>query len=65
MIIFAKTNSHYYNMEEIQKFEKIGDTEIKFYYSNGNTAYETYKDSNTRDKVYSNIETEFVKNCDG
>ena len=64
MVIFAKTNGHYYNMEEIQWFEKVGDTEIRFHYSNGNTKTEVYKDSKTRDDVYSNIESEFVKECD-
>jgi len=64
MIIIAKTNDHYYNMIEIQKFEKIDDTIIKFYFANGNVSIEKYSDKDTRDKAFSNLESEFVKDID-
>jgi hypothetical protein len=64
MIIFAQTNNHLYNMSMIDRFEKSGDTEIIFYYLNGNKVVETYADSSTRDNVYNNIVSEFVKDCD-
>ena len=64
MIIFAETNGNLYNMEKIQFFEKSGDTEIVFYYDNGNKKVETYDSSDNRDNTYNNIVSEFVKNCD-
>jgi hypothetical protein len=64
MIIYAQTNNHLYNMVDIEKFEKDGDTNINFYYTNGRKVIETYPDSDTRDKVYNNLLTEFVKNVD-
>ena len=31
MVIFAQTNGRLYNMNYIEKFEKEGDTKIKFF----------------------------------
>jgi hypothetical protein len=62
MIIFAQTNGKLYNMINIEKFEKEGDTKIKFFYTNGRQSIQEYADSDTRDKAYNNLITEFVKN---
>jgi uncharacterized protein YaiL (DUF2058 family) len=64
MIIYAQTNDHLYNMIDIEKFEKSGDTDIVFYFTNGRVVVESYADSDTRDNVYNNLLTEFVKNVD-
>ena len=64
MIIYAQTNDHLYNMVDIEKFEKDGDTNIIFYFTNGRKTVESYEDTTTRDNVYNNLLTEFVKNVD-
>ena len=64
MIIFAQTNNNLYNMVEIEKFNKVDDTKIEFVYTKGKTVIEEYADQDTRDKVYNNLVTEFVKNVD-
>jgi len=64
MIIFAQTNNNLYNMVEIEKFNKVDDTKIEFVYTKGRIVIEEYPDQDTRDNVYNNLVTEFVKNVD-
>jgi hypothetical protein len=51
-------------MVEIEKFNKVDDTKIEFVYTKGRIVIEEYPDQDTRDNVYNNLVTEFVKNVD-
>ena len=65
MIIFAKTNGNLYNMEYVQNFKKVGDTQISFLMTNGRLCIEKYNSKDDRDNVYDGLVEEFVKDLDG
>ena len=60
MKLLFKTNGNFYNVGYIVKIEKVGDTELRILMGNNSSYLESYKDSDTRDKVYDDFIDEFV-----